>query len=557
MGSGAREELPSLLKSSKRRKRSKRADAGAQPTPPPAATPYRASPSRARLNRLRFPSLSPRFERWLGPNTLLWLAILSVLPIFYVGFKLTVGVTGWGWPQNIHRWIDYDYFWHLAAGNWMIDKWEMPTPDPWLFTYDGKFVAHEWLGEVFLSVTYRVGGYPAGIVATWLIAIAGFWLLFGVAHLYGLSWRACVVVSVLWMGVFLKDGVLAVRPQMWAFSFYALLFLILALYETGRLNHLWLLPPFFLIWFNMHLSAVIGIGILGLFGLDHLIHRRPVRHVLVVGVLCVAGVAVNPFGLDYVDQILRFGNRPEMWNQVLWEWQAPVLSEAHNLGFVLSMPMAVAAVWQLRHGRVWPGLLVLIFLYQALTSVRFVPHYVIFCVVFAGWLVWRRLQDLDDLCIPAPRLTAPSLKLLAAPVLVATAITLWVMVTFENSTFRRVPIAMGYPVDAAEIYREKYSDRRLFNLYNWGGFLDLIFNGDPQIYIDGRADTYPNELFERHFYILDGGSGWDTMMNEDRIEAIMIRPTDGLNQELVGHPDWELVYEDQWSKLFVRRSQID
>ena len=541
----------------KRGKRSKRPDAGARSTTPPAGTTSRAFPSGRRRNPLRHLSRPPRIQVWLEPNSILWLAILSVLPIFYAGFRLTVGVSGWGWPLNELPVIDYDYFWHLAAGNWMVDKWEMPTPDPWLFTYDGKFVAHEWLGEIFMSVTYRIGGYPAGIVATWLIAIAGFWLLFGAAHLYGLSWRACVLVNVLWMGVFLRSGVLMVRPQMWAFTFYALLFLIIALYETGRLNRLWLLPPIFLIWFNMHLSAVIGIGILGLFGLDQLIQRRPVKHLLAVGVLCMAGLVVNPFGLDYVEQIIRFTNRPEIWNQRIWEWQAPVLTEAQHLGFVLSIPMAVPAVWHLLHGRVWPGLLVLIFLYQALTSVRFIPPYVIFCVVFAGWLVWRRRQNLDDVGTPAPPLAAPSLKLLAAPVLIATAITVWVMVTFEESQFRRVPTAIGFPVDAVKIYLNKYSDRRLFNFYNWGGFLDLIFNGNPKIYIDGRADTYPAELFERHFYMLDGKRGWEMMMNEDRIEAILIRPTSGLSQELRGHPDWDLVHEDNTATLFIRRSQID
>ncbi len=85
----------------------------------------------------------------------------------------------------------------------------------------------------------------------------------------------------------------------------------------------------------------------------------------------------------------------------------------------------------------------------------------------------------------------------------------------------------------------------------------MVFKGNPQIYIDGRADTYPTELFERHWHMVDGDSNWEIMMEEDRIEAIMIRPGDGLNLRLKGHPDWELVYKDKWSKLYIRRSRID
>lgn len=509
------------------------------------------------LSRLRFPTLPDRFERWLGPNALLWLAILSVLPIIYVGFGMTVSVTSWGWPRNLRPWVDNDYWWHLAAGNWMIDRREMPSPDPWLFTYDGPFVAHEWLGEIFLSVTDRLGGYQTGIVATWIIAVAGFWLLMGAAHRYGLSWRGCTVITALWMIVFLREGVFAVRPQMWTFSLYALLFLIIALYETGRLQTLWILPPLFLLWFNVHLSAVIGIVILGVFGLDQLIRRRPVRHLIIVGVLSLAGLVVNPFGTDYVDQILRFGGRPEIWNDRIFEWQAPRLGDWHNRGFILAIPMVIPAVWQLLRGRVWPGLLVIFFLYQALTSVRFVVVYVLICVVFAGWLVWQHRQDVEHAWVPAPREQTRATWLLAVPMAVSAALVLWVATSFEFSQFRRDPVAWGYPVTAATIYEEEYSHLRLYNTYDWGGYLVLRYNGDPQIFIDGRADTYPNELIERYFSMNDGDPGWDTRMIEYDIGVIIIRPIDGLNGPIRLHPDWRLIYQDQYSNMYVRSSALD
>ena len=508
------------------------------------------------LAKLRISPLPDRYERWLGPNALVWLVLLSIVPIIYVGLGLTVSVTAWGLPRNLYPWIDNDYWWHLATGDWIIDNREMPTPDPWLFTYEGEFVAHEWLGEVFLSFTDRIGDYPAGIIATWIIAIAGLWILIAALHLYGLSWRACAVVTLLWMGVFLRDGVFAVRPQMWTFSFFALLFLFLALYETGRWNQLWVLPPLFLIWFNAHLSAVIGIAILGAFGLDQLIRRKPIRHLLIVGVLCLAGMLINPYGLEYVEIILRYPSRPEIWNDRIFEWQAPDFSESHNWPFALAIPMVIPAIWQLLRGRVWPSTLVLFFLYQALTSVRFVTIYVMACMVFAGWLVWQHRQDVPRVWQPAPTERSRRLWLLVAPVAISAAIVLWVALTYDRSQFQRNPFAWGYPVDAATIYQEQLSDHRLFNTYDWGGYLLLRFNGNPEIYIDGRSEVYPSSLLERYFYIVDGGSGWDVMLNEDQIDVIMIRPIDGLTRPLADHPDWELVFQDRYSNLYVRRSAV-
>jgi len=499
------------------------------------------------IARLHLPAMRPATERWFGADGAFWTALLAVLPVVYIGFSLTVGVHAWGAPQYLYPWIDNDYWWHLAAGDWMIDTRSMPSPDPWLFTYDGKFIAHEWLGEVFLAATDRSGGYAGSIIATWVIAIAGFWMLMHAAHLYGLSWRGCAIVSLLWLGVFLRDGVIAVRPQMWTFSLYALLFLILAAYETRRLSHLWLLPPLFLVWFNTHLSAVIGIGILGCFGLDRMLRGESIRHPLIVGVLCLAGIIVNPFGLEFVEPIFRFTGRPESWNREIYEWMAPDFSHPHNWPFALAIPLVILAAGQLLRGRVWPALLVPIFLQQGLTSVRFITVYVIFCVVFWAWLVGRNRGAGDAL--PAQK---PARWPAVLTTIVAALVVLGIAATSPYSQLQQRPVAWGYPVTAATLYQEKFADLRLYNTYDWGGYLIHRFRGKPQIYIDGRADTYPVELFERFNWIAYGSAGWDRMLEEDRIGALMIRSTDTLNDQLAEHPDWKLAFMSEESTLYVR-----
>ena len=117
------------------------------------------------LAKLRF-TLSPRYERWFGPNALLWIAILSIILIIYVGFGLTVSVTGFGWPRNLLPWIDNDYWWHLATGNWIIDN-EMPSPDPLsLPTMESSWPTNGWARSSSrsptASATTRPGSSPPG-----------------------------------------------------------------------------------------------------------------------------------------------------------------------------------------------------------------------------------------------------------------------------------------------------------------------------------------------------------------------------------------------------------
>jgi hypothetical protein len=134
-----------------------------------------------------------------------------------------------------------------------------------------------------------------------------------------------------------------------------------------------------------------------------------------------------------------------------------------------------------------------------------------------------------------------------------------VALTFDASQFRRDPIPWGYPQEGATIYLDTYSHLRLFNTYDWGGYLDYRFRGDPEIFIDGRADTYPNELIEEYFSMVDGDTGWDTRMNNYDIGVIMIRWNDGLNFPLQDHPDWVAIHSNEYwnTNMYVRRSALE
>ena len=118
-------------------------------------------------------------------------------------------------------------------------------------------------------------------------------------------------------------------------------------------------------------------------------------------------------------------------------------------------------------------------------------------------------------------------------------------------------MAWGYPVEAATIYLNDYADHRLFNTYDWGGYLDYRFKGNPEIFIDGRADTYPNELTEQYFHMVDGENGWDAMMNEWDVDVIIIRPIDGLNDPLNITPTGSAIFSDEYSNMYIRRSAFE
>src|SRR4051794_6756142 len=86
------------------------------------------------------PSSSHHYARvFFGPGALV-VALLSM-----IGFAAC-----YGFPANFDSW------WHLPNGRYMVATHHLPTPDPYSFTAAGRaWVPHEWLAELAMYALYR------------------------------------------------------------------------------------------------------------------------------------------------------------------------------------------------------------------------------------------------------------------------------------------------------------------------------------------------------------------------------------------------------------------
>src|SRR5436309_11803781 len=73
----------------------------------------------------------------------------------------------------------YDYFWHLAAGRWIVDHHAVPLSDPLaIASVKTPWINGEWLYEVVLYATHASDAATSLLNALLVAAIftAGFWL---------------------------------------------------------------------------------------------------------------------------------------------------------------------------------------------------------------------------------------------------------------------------------------------------------------------------------------------------------------------------------------------
>src|SRR6185369_1214347 len=100
------------------------------------------------------------------------LTIRRIVPIVLFSMVFVLAVR-----QSVS--IDPDLWWHLKAGQQIIDTRSIPHTDDYSFTKHGnEWVAHEWLSEVIMQAIYRVGGLTSLVTIFSFIIVIALWLTY-------------------------------------------------------------------------------------------------------------------------------------------------------------------------------------------------------------------------------------------------------------------------------------------------------------------------------------------------------------------------------------------
>src|SRR5688572_28957901 len=144
--------------------------------------------------------------------------------------------------------IDPDLWWHLQAGQDIVQSQSIPRVDTYSFTKAGsEWVAHEWLSEVVMFLIYRGAGW-GGLLFVFSVLIT--------VTLY-LTYRRCegqpYVAS---LAILLAAGssapLFGIRPQMITLLLVTIFIGLLTRYaEDGKGRRLWWIVPIMFLWVNL------------------------------------------------------------------------------------------------------------------------------------------------------------------------------------------------------------------------------------------------------------------------------------------------------------------
>ncbi len=435
---------------------------------------------------------------------------------------------------------DGDSYWHVAAGQWMLDHHQVIRTDSFSYTFAGKpWDTHEWLSEVVMALAYRAAGW-AGVLALTGAAAASIMGLTAQRLTRSLTLTGTVLALAL-VAACLAPNLLA-RPH-----FLALPFLMLwtgALLDAraqGRAPSLgWL--ALMVLWANAHGSFLFGLALICPFALEALLAepkawRKTVKDWGLFGIGSGLAALLTPHGLDGLLFPLKLGAMSSLSSIV--EWRSPDFQHLPPVEIALLAGLYIL----LSQGVKVPPIrliLLLVLLYMTLGHAR---HETLLVLIGAPLIA-----ELMGGGAAGEAVESRSSGLAASGAVMACAAVL-----LSVKLLLPVPPADSSvsPFSALAHVPEALRRQPVLNHYDLGGY--LIFRG-VKTFIDGRTDMYGDAFNARYDAIMrPGKAAFDKAVHDYGISWTFLPPSSPLVPLLESSPDWRRLYADRYAVIDVKR----
>jgi len=563
--------------------------------------------------------------------------------------NLSAGAHAPGEPTRLNRWIDRglwvalflacamalspnvadpDLWGHAQYGRDALSE-GLPSTTTYSFTAQGyRWINHENLSELVFAIGADTIGSQGLLVFKCLLGVAIIGAL--VWHMRrkaitdslhgslrdGGSGARCDFVTVCVFVLLISVNLTyhwSVRPQIFTFTYYTLLLLLLDYcfagwqfhcnlpwfrrtfraegdakleYSIRRLRLLWLAPVLFVVWTNTHGGFVGGLCIfiayLGLRGFEALCSkgRESLGLLLRLGLMIAASVVatgLNPYSYrlhGWLFESLRTP-RPE-----ISEWHSIAITDPHSLPLFLLVVVVVASLWRSRRPLDLTHLGVLaITLWQGVEHQRHIP----FFALAVGFWVPRHFDSM--LARFRERYAANSTLTAGMSPRMRTAVATGLLLTFALLSYRLydrmsiMPVERDrFPVGAVQYMADHDITGNLVVTYNWAQYIIAALgprtaeDDGVRVAFDGRFRTcYPQEVVDMHFDFVLGSGGpiwrWRSpdsgpvdptkVLRYGNPDLVLINRYQPHSVEVMRHQtaDWVLLYQDSLSQLWGKRTK--
>jgi len=450
----------------------------------------------------------------------------------------------------VKQFSEPDIWWHLRYARDLLQLHTFSSVDTYSFTAAGSYRPNfEWLSEIPFFLAFRAAGLH-GILALYfgvlvLIYTGVYYLSCGAAA----NCKNATVATLI--GIFL--GVVSIGPRTLLFGWLCMVALLLVLDHFRRSGTgLWLLPPLFALWINLHPSWAFGLAVLALTVASGLVegewgivqarkwNAADLKKLLLATAISLAALFVNPFGYKLVSYPFEFLFRQQSNVQFVEEWQGVDFASGNGkLMLLVVLGLLALNIFVRRRWRLDEVLLMAFALWAALSHSRF--------LFFAGLIFPPILAQRLSL-FPAydPEIDKPLLNGFIMASVVGS-----LLFFFPSNAELEQKVNEQFPKAALAFMQRQQLNGRLFNQYGWGGYIEWTAP-DIKPFIDGRADIFVNKgVLDDHRRVTSLEETFG-VLDKYRIDYVLVQPDRPLAYLLEHTLGWQTIYSDRISAIFAR-----
>jgi hypothetical protein len=448
--------------------------------------------------------------------------------------------------------VDPDLWWHIKTGELILSTHRWATTDPYSYTAKGMpWMSCEWLGDVVFAAVYRMGGLR-GLEALMVALASGVILgLYAFATLRsGNSKAGFVAAGVL---LILANASFNLRPQMMGYLFLILTLIALERFRRGKQRAVWMLPMLFMIWINSHGSWIIGLSVVALYIACGLVsfqlgsleaqrwstsERLRLETVLM---LSLAAITITPYGVRLAAYPFTVASSLPISVANIQEWQVMPFNLIGGKIFLVLMLGFILAQMAFRLS--WHAYEILLFLFGTAMACLHVRFLLLFVPFFAPLLVTVLAR-----WVPGYERSKDKYVLNFALMI---AIVVAMMHYFPSKTDMDKKVADQFPVQALAYMQQHPVPSPLFNSYGFGGYM---VEAGYKTFIDGRSELFEQTgVLDDYMRITMLKPGAMKVLNAYGIRSCLLQRDEPLSTVLASMPDWQKVYSDNVSALYVKR----
>jgi hypothetical protein len=442
---------------------------------------------------------------------------------------------------------DPDYFWHLRAGQWVIENGRMY----WILDHLGPGVLSAVIGLLFtgtLGVMYWLARqYAPEFISLILVCIGG-------------------GIILPWAGP---------RPQSVTYLFFAFYLAVLFRFkDKGQSKWIWLLPPLTILWANLHGGYIMGIALIGMVAGVMFLERvwvsprlwlgalKASRPLCICMLLAIAAACINPYGKDLL--ILPFKALSQWIIPYIEEWHPPHFGELGSSNF-----FALLGTWILiQFYRVnKPSLFELgmpvVFIMMGLAHARHTPLVAVVLTAFCArnvMEVWPNLVATIKRKFRSTRIPSQATQELGpiqylinwATVLFGILATVYLLQQKVAEQLKAHSAMIGY--SAIEYLAKNPLPGPIFNQYGFGGYLTWRLWPTQKAFIDGRSDMFSDQFSKDYFAIIGGDFEWEKKFDRHQFNVVVIGKSSALRQLLLLKGEFSETFSEDNVTILVRKN---